>query len=80
MVRPEQAGMAEATPKGQTILMDPGVLVADPRWNDYYKYHVVLHEERARQQLALPEQDRDPYWFMLMELDAEASVLWALTH
>lgn len=60
--------------------MDPGVLVADPRWNDYYQHHVIIQEERARQQLALPEEERDPYWFMLMELDQEASILWALTH
>jgi len=60
--------------------MDPGVLVADPLWREYYQYHVIIHEERARQQLALPEADRDPYWFMLMELDSEASVFWALTH
>lgn len=60
--------------------MDPGVLVADPLWREYYQYHVIIHEERARQQLALPEADRDPYWFMLMELDEEASVFWTLTH
>lgn len=64
----------------RTLLMDPGVLVADPRWKDYYQYHVIIHQDRARQQLALPEQDRDPYWFMLIELDQEASILWALTH
>jgi hypothetical protein len=60
--------------------MDPGVLVADPLWRDYYCHHTILHADRARAQLALPEADRDPYWFMLVELDQEASVFWRLTH
>ena len=60
--------------------MDPGVLVADPLWKEYYQHHTILHADRARQQLALPEEDRDPYWFMLIELDQEASVFWRLTH
>jgi len=60
--------------------MDPGRLVADPLWREYYQYHTVPHAVRFLAQVALPEQDRDPYWFMLIELDQEASVFWKLTH
>jgi len=60
--------------------MDPGRLVADPLWREYYQYHTVPHEERAQAQLTMPQALRDPYWFMLIELDQEASVFWKLTH
>jgi hypothetical protein len=60
--------------------MDPGVLVADPRWRDYYQYHVLKHADRAQAQRALPVAQQDPYWWQRLELDAEASVFWRLTH
>ena len=69
--------MAETTMR---LKLDPGVLVADPAFHSYYKHHVILHEDKAREQLALPEHERDPFWWMLMELDEEASTWWMLTH
>jgi hypothetical protein len=78
MVCKQQASMA--TTSNQTLLLDPGVLIGDPLWREYYQHHVIPHEQRSQAQRLLPPDQQDPYWFMMMELDQEASVYWRLTH
>lgn len=62
------------------IKLDPGVLIMDPDFESYYRDHVVLNSERIQQQKALPLEEQDPAWFMLVELDEEASMWWLLSH
>jgi len=62
------------------VKLDPGVLAADPNFESYYRGHVVMHEQRVREQLALPPDEQDPTWFMMVELDEPASVWWVLNH
>ena len=62
------------------IKLDPGVLAADPDFETYYRDHLVLHEQRILEQQSLPPDEQDPTWFMLVELDEEASMWWLLSH
>ena len=62
------------------IKLDPGVLIMDPDFESYYRDHVVLNSERIQEQKALPPEEQDPAWFMLVELDEEASMWWLLSH
>ena len=52
----------------------------DPDFESYYRDHVVLNSERIQEQKALPPEEQDPAWFMLVELDEEASMWWLLSH
>ena len=52
----------------------------DPKFRSYYQYHVRDHKEMAQEQALLPQDQKDPTWIMMMELDPEASIIWALTH
>ena len=75
MVQKQQTNMATTRVK-----LDPGVLIMDPDFESYYRDHVVLNSERIQQQKALPLEEQDPAWFMLVELDEEASMWWLLSH
>ena len=75
MVQKQQTNMATTR-----IKLDPGVLIMDPDFESYYRDHVVLNSERIQQQKALPLEEQDPAWFMLVELDEEASMWWLLSH
>jgi len=75
MVQKQQANMATTR-----IKLDPGVLVADPDFETYYRGHLVLNSQRILEQKALPVEEQDPTWFMLVELDEEASMWWVLSH
>ena len=75
MVQKQQTNMATTR-----IKLDPGVLIMDPDFESYYRDHVVLNSERIQEQKALPPEEQDPAWFMLVELDEEASMWWLLSH
>jgi hypothetical protein len=49
-------------------------------FDSYYRDHLVLSSERIQEQQALPPEEQDPAWFMLVELDEEASAWWLLSH